>query len=307
MNFRSIVLLSVYLVFQSACGGKKPEERTTIAPLSEPVRVTFFSGSAKVFLNSQERSLELGMELSADDRIETGQNGSVEVLVRNSGLIKISKNTSVAVSSIQKEDGGDTNVHLDYGKVVTIVKKEKKNETYNVVTPTLVAGVRGTTFMTSVENPGGKNPGIACAQEECVVRVKVLEGAVAVRGRSAADEVVVEKNSEIQVQGTKAIQKDWVKPLGKESLSELKEMLVFHKSDIGGFENLVQELKKGSRELGELDSAGSITDVRETLQKSTMGSQNDELRKKAEERDESKYLQKNLAKEKLKLSPKESF
>lgn len=295
------------IIFLIQCGGKNSEEIIPSEAKQDPVKVTFFSGDVKILTNSLERKPELGMELTGDDQIVTGPTGNLEVLVRNSGLVKISKLSSVQVSSFHVDgDSSDTNIHINYGKVVTIVKKEKKDENYNVVTPTLVAGVRGTTFMTSVENPN-TSKGIACGKDDCVVRVKVLEGSVSVRNLDKEEGVILEKNTEITVPGKKTIQKDWIKPLGKDSLTELKDLIVFHESNIGGYENLVEELKKGSRELSELNSAGNFEDTKEALIKSSANRASDEIRRKAELKDESKFLQKDISKEKLKLDPKETF
>ncbi|MCC5813653.1 MAG: FecR domain-containing protein [Leptospira sp.] len=290
------------------CGGKAKEDAIQADSKIQPVTVTFFSGDSKILRAGVESKPAQGMELTAEDEIVTGLNGRVEVLVRNSGLIKISSSSSVSISSlIRNEEESSTNVHLNYGKVVTVVRKEKKNESYNVVTPTLVAGVRGTIFMTSVENPGAGAKGVACSQNDCLVKVEVVEGAVAVRHKESGQEVIVEKNSGIEVKGKKNLSQDLVKSLNQKSLDELKDMIVFHKSGIGGFENLADELKLQTRELSDLDSAGSLNEIKAINQKKAVGNTNDEARKIADETDESRYLKKDIAREKLKMDPKESF
>lgn len=292
-----------------ACGGKSKEEGVQNQIESAPVTVTFFTGEVKILHSGEEVSPSQGMNLTKDDEIVTGEKGRLEVLVRNSGLIKISNSSSVSVSSLIRDgDATDTNVHVKYGRVATVIKREKKNENYNVVTPTLVAGVRGTSFLTSVENPNDSSSsgGIACDKENCLVKFQVMEGKIAVRHKESSEEVILEKNSELSVSGTRKFHSDLVRPLGKKSLDELKEMLVFHKSNIGGFENLADELKLTTRELQAFDSEGDLMSAKEKVQKKSISGK-DEVRKKAEEINESKYLEKDISREKLKLPPKESF
>jgi hypothetical protein len=305
---RAIIAILILTTAVISCGGKSDKVTTQSDAASQAVQITFFSGDTKILKASVEKKPELGMALASDDVLVTGSNGSVEILIQESGLVKVSKNTSIMVSSLfRNSETSDTNIHINYGKIVTVVKKEKKNQNYNVVTPTLVAGVRGTSFMTNVENPNGNAKTIACAKEDCVVRLSVLEGSVAVRRHDSPEEVFIGKGSEVSVQGDHKLKQDLVKPLGEKSLNELKGSIVFHKSSIGGFENLVDELKKNSQELSELDSSGSLEESQNSLKKSSSNTGSDEIRKAAKQADETKYLKKDISKEKLKLDPKETF
>nr|AID56208.1 LipL45 protein [Leptospira sp. GIMC2001] len=305
---RNKLFILLVLLVMVSCGGKKSEDTVRTESSQESVQITFFSGDVKIMRDTVERKPELGMALASDDKVLTGENGKLEILVRQSGLVKVSSKSSVMVSAFMRDsDVSDTNIHIDYGKVVTIVKKEKKNENFNVVTPTLVAGVRGTTFLTSVENVNDNKKGIACGKEDCLVKVSVLDGSVAVHRNDSPEEVFLSKNSELNVPGNKKLSQDLVKPLGKNSLGDLKDIIVFHKSNIGGYENLVNELKNTSSELSALDSSGSLDEMQDRLQKSSSKTQSDEIKKLATETDESRYLKKDIAKEKIKLDPKETF
>lgn len=302
------IILVLLISFAISCSGKSEKVAADAGSIEQPVQVTFFSGDAKIVRKNVETKPELGMSLTSEDVILTGENGNVEILVRESGLVKVAKKSSIMVSSFLRDsENSDTNVHINYGKIVTVVKKEKKNENYNIVTPTLVAGVRGTSFMTSVENPNSNAKSVACAKDECIVKVSVLEGAVAVHRVDSPEEVFLGKGSEVTVPGSTKLNQELVKPLGTKSLEELKGSIVFHKSRIGGFENLVDELKKGSRELAELDSSGSLENAKSELQKSAASKSSDEILKTAKQADETKYLKKDISKEKLKLDPKETF
>ncbi len=288
------------------CGGVHKEEILTSESSVQPVVVTFFSGEVSIHRNGNERKPVQGMELSPEDEIRTGENGRVEVLVRNAGLIRLAASTSVSVSSFLRDGvARDTNLHLNYGTVVSVVKKERKTDNFNVITPTLVAGVRGTIFSTRVENSQSKKAG--CSPGDCVVRVEVLEGKVAVRKKESPKEVVLEKNTSLLSKGNEEIRQDSVLPIAKKSLDELKEMLVFQRDHLGGFENLIDEVKRASEELAGFDRGGDLDSVRKSVTSKVQTRTNDEVRKIAEEIDTRKYLEKDLAKEKLKLEPKETF
>jgi hypothetical protein len=301
-----LLIISLVLVPLISCSKAKEEVRSE-GPSATTVTVTFFSGEVTILTASGEKKPELGLEIGAQDTIQTG-NGALEVLVRDSGLVKIAKDSSVAISSLLRDgEVTDTNVHINYGKVVTVVRKERKSENYNVVTPTLVAGVRGTSFLTSVEKPGASGKSISCGVEDCLVKISVLEGKVAVRKPKEDREVILEKQSELSLRGSGTLDPSLVRPLGKDSFKIMKEMLVFHDTKVAGYENLAEELKRSSQELSQLESSGGLEEFKEAMEKKASANSVDQIKKMAKQADESKYLQKDISKDKLKLDPKESF
>ncbi|MCE9499717.1 MAG: FecR domain-containing protein, partial [Leptospira sp.] len=202
------------------------------------------------------------------------------------------------------------NVKINYGKVVTLLKKERKDESFNVLTPTTIAGVRGTSFLTSVEdlNDAESNKKVSCEGSSCRVTFAVIEGKIALTRPGSKEEIILEKNSQITIDREKKFSNKMVKPLNKESLKELKNMIVFHKNDVLGFSKLVDELKLGSEELREFESSGSLEDLKLKMSKRESSSNMaDEVAKTASKVDESKYVKKDVGKENLKLQANKSY
>lgn len=139
----------------------KTESNTAVA------RIVWILGDVKILSDSGERKAELGAVLTSTDRIVTGSNAGAEIMVSDSGIVKMSKNSNIEISTLMNPNGSDTNVQVNYGKIVTMVKKNQKTTEFTVSTPTALAGVRGTSFLTSVESPQGSK--VNCAKENCTV------------------------------------------------------------------------------------------------------------------------------------------
>ncbi len=296
------------------CSSKKQSDSTGVIeskPQTQPVRVAWIMGDASILRMDKEVKPELGMELSDKDTIITKKSGSLELMISDKGVIKISKNTRISVSSILSSEGkGETNVQVNYGKIVTVLKKEKKDETFNVTTPTAIAGVRGTTFLTIVEAPESeieKNQENPCGKKGCATKFAVMEGSISVKKSGEKDEVILDKNTEITVSREKALNNKMIKSLNKESLEDLKNMIVFHKNNLMGFSKLVDELKEGSEELRKLESSGSVEEAMQKLSKKESSNSADEIQKTANKVDEGKYVKKDIGKERLKLDSKKTY
>lgn len=296
------LFVALSLVF---CGGKQKEIITQETKIGE-VKVTFFSGEASILRDGNTLKPQQGMALLPEDEIQTGKTGRMEILVKNSGLLKVAPMTILSVAAFSSSEGfEETQIQLKYGSLVSVVRKEKKNESFQVVTPTLVAGVRGTIFSTRVQDKEGNET--SCANSSCVVSVEVLEGKVAVRKKSSTEEIVLEKNSKITTTGEEELAQKMILPLGRDSLEKMKDMLIFHKDSVGGFENLLDELKASTKQLAEMESMQTLEDAKKSIQSKAASKISDEVRKQVDEMDTRKYLEKDLSKEKLKLEPKNTF
>ncbi|EQA64789.1 sigma factor regulatory protein, FecR/PupR family [Leptospira alexanderi serovar Manhao 3 str. L 60] len=263
-------------------------------------------GDVKILSDSGERKAELGAVLSSTDRIVTGSNGGAEIMVSDSGVVKMSKNSNIEISTLMNPNGLDTNVQVNYGKIVTMVKKNQKTTEFTVSTPTALAGVRGTSFLTSVESPQGSK--INCAKENCTVRFAVIEGTIAVSKKGESSEVILNKNRELRIEKNQKLTDKLIRSLQSDSLTEMKELIVLHKNETFEYGKLVEELKSSSEELKILSQSGSVEEVRAEFQKREADRNNaDEVTKIAKAVNETKYVQQDVQKEKLKLNPKESF
>ncbi|ALO24512.1 MULTISPECIES: FecR domain-containing protein [Leptospira] len=278
----------------------KTESNTAVA------RIVWILGDVKILSDSGERKAELGAVLTSNDRIVTGSNGGAEIMVSDSGVVKMSKNSNIEISTLMNPNGLDTNVQVNYGKIVTMVKKNQKTTEFTVSTPTALAGVRGTSFLTSVESPQGSR--INCAKENCTVRFAVIEGTIAVSKKGESSEVILNKNRELRIEKNQKLTDKLIRSLQNDSLTEMKELIVLHKNETFEYGKLVEELKSSSEELKILSQSGSVEEVKAEFQKREADRNNaDEVTKIAKAVNETKYVQQDVQKEKLKLNPKESF
>ncbi len=147
------------------CGKSKAAE-------SKSMVVTFTSGDAKIVRAGQEIGIQVGMVVNENDTIKT-TDGTVDLQSRGGSAVRISQFTTVTVAKLAGGDNADTKISMKHGGLLASVKKTSAKETFSVVTPTAIAGVRGTTFR--VEMEVDKAP-----------RVKVLDGKVAMAPRVAA-------------------------------------------------------------------------------------------------------------------------
>ncbi|TGM08943.1 iron dicitrate transport regulator FecR [Leptospira barantonii] len=309
MNRSLLIAIScAFFALSIACSTNKSSGSDQVKTESDnaTARIVWVLGDVKVLSDSGERKAELGLALTASDRVVTGANGGAEIMVADSGVIKMSKNSDIEISTLMNPNGSDTNVQVNYGKIVTMVKKGQKNTEFTVSTPTALAGVRGTSFLTSVESPEGSK--INCAKENCTVRFAVIEGTIAVSKKGDSSEVILSKNRELRIEKNQKLTDKLIRSLQKDSLTEMKELIVLHKNETFEYGKLVEELKSSSEELKILSQSGSVEEAKAELQKREANRNNaDEVTKTAKAVNETKYVQQDVQKEKLKLNPKETF
>ncbi|MCG6144533.1 FecR family protein [Leptospira bandrabouensis] len=305
--------VAVFAIFFTACQKDSKESVTNVTEKTEQVSnvvVAFVKGDVVVIRESGQVKPNLGDVLTSKDTIVTGQNGSVEILVGEDGVLKLNKNTSLSVSqAFAANDGSrETEVNMQYGKLVTVLRKERKTESFSVVTPTSIAGVRGTIFLTNVENPSAKGGNVACGSGNCVVKYTVLDGAVAIRKSNSENEIVVDKQKTAEVGNETKLSDKMIKPMDKQSLSEMKEMLAFENTKMLQFESLANELKTNNEELQKLNIGSSAEELEKAARtREITKSKSDEVIKTAKAIEDSKYIKKDVQKDSLKLAPKESF
>jgi hypothetical protein len=153
--------------------------------------ITFVTGDAKVVHTAAntEDAAKIGMVVRESDQIKT-TTGTVDLQSRTGSAIRVREFTTITVAKLAGTDGNETRIGMEHGGLLATVNKSASNEDFNVVTPTAVAGVRGTTFSVDVED--GQRP-----------RVKVVEGKVAMAPRIAA----LEEYSEEEIASSKELTK----------------------------------------------------------------------------------------------------
>ncbi|EMN47921.1 sigma factor regulatory protein, FecR/PupR family [Leptospira interrogans str. L1207] len=169
----SSVLTTGLLVF-NAC--KKPTESSKAAATkgNSPSAVVVFSvGEAKILhADLTEEKAALGASLKTGDKVSTKQKSKVDIQFADGSAIRISENSVIDFDalSINSHGNSDTRLALVSGKVFAKVNKASKEDQFSVLTPTAIAGVRGTSFIVDRSK-----------SDKAVV--KVLEGAVTVAPR----------------------------------------------------------------------------------------------------------------------------
>ncbi|MBN2401197.1 MAG: FecR domain-containing protein [Spirochaetes bacterium] len=199
-----------------------------------------------------------GYAIKENSIIKTGKLSIIDIRYKDSGIIRISENTSMDVARLlSTENADETLLQMDEGKVFVTVSKLLKDSKLQVKTSTSVAAVRGTAFRVS------SNKGIS--------RVDVLKGEVKVN--PVKDDVIIEKIEKI-VEPDKTVQidqKDITKIIEKKKEIEI---VTLHKEEIAAIKEEVklikidntlnEEIKNEIKEIGiEIKPAEEIKDNKE--------------------------------------------
>ncbi|HRP68377.1 MAG TPA: FecR domain-containing protein [Turneriella sp.] len=135
------------------------------------VAIVFVSGTnANVVNASGTKKAVKGALVNQSDRIITGAKSVVDLLLPNKIVVRIDQNTTVEMRTLTTSPDGAQNdkLYLQRGLIFAKVAKLGQHSTFAIQTPTVVAGVRGTEFMTASDDKGGG-------------KVAVTEGRVAVQ------------------------------------------------------------------------------------------------------------------------------
>ncbi|TGL19028.1 lipoprotein LipL45 [Leptospira yanagawae] len=195
MKASKLTIVGLTILFTGLTVCKKPEAEVTEAP-KKPADlsavVVFAVGDSKIqHADQTEEKAQLGALLKTGDNVVTGDNGKVDIQFADGSSIRISPKSAIDFAKLSQDNAGttDTQIALVSGKVFAKVNKAKKEDNFTVVTPTAIAGVRGTSFI--VESADGKP-----------AKVKVVEGAVAFAPRVPAleklSEEEISKNADLK-------------------------------------------------------------------------------------------------------------
>lgn len=116
--------------------------------------LTAAKGKVNLRRGGKNVSFKVGDSLNNQDEIRTrSQSFAAYKYVDNSTTIKVFANSYVLVNASRKDRNLDKNVKVFSGSVFTKVDPKSKGS-MKVSTPTTVASVKGTEFLTSVNNDG---------------------------------------------------------------------------------------------------------------------------------------------------------
>jgi len=163
-RFKTIALMYLMISILTISCGKKE------VPVAEPeeqfiFKVQFVLGDVKIRTAGLEKAANQGDSLAVNDVITTGKKAVADLLYGKSGVVRISENSNLVVSSIADKSNNDTIMTMDNGKVLCTLAK-LKGTGFKVKTPTVVASIRGTSFTVLSDKKG--------------VKLSVVKGTVAV-------------------------------------------------------------------------------------------------------------------------------
>lgn len=170
--YRKMTVLSFIVIFAALAGGcgKKDvvEEKKTNA-----AKVIFAVGDVKVGSDSSWDSASEQMPLTEGQEIKTGPQSQCNIVVGSESYITVKENSHLLLATLFKDVSGveQTAVELRMGKTVVKPKKLLKGDSFDVKTPTAVAGVRGTQFV--VETSPAAQTKVAVVQGKVQMRRRI--------------------------------------------------------------------------------------------------------------------------------------
>lgn len=242
MSYKKFTYLSALIstLFLFSCAQTKKQLK------SMSVKVKFVKGQVKVLSQRAElKKARLGQSLKLGDKIFTKGNSSIELLVDQLGVVKVGENSSLEISTITKsKQQMHASLKLNGGSVFSAVQKMKKSDQFTIKTPTAVAGVRGTSFITEVTgSTSGIYPSGLRILKKIIpkTKVSVLSGKV-VLNDNFGSEVVLDKLSQIITQGKQKLARKAIVPISPQAIQQMKNMLVMKSKEALSYKFLVREL-----------------------------------------------------------------
>ncbi len=205
-EFKKISLIILLGFFSFSCGEKAPImtepqedeipapvkpaiiEITELAPVETPeykqAMITFISGNVFRLEDGEWVYAEIGEFLEEDDSILVESGSFCEIQFGDRAVIRVEEDTELALNTIDLKSGEATiGIELALGSVLCKVRKLADNDSFNVKTPSVACGVRGTEFSVNADSSG-----------DTVLAVK--EGAVAILPPELVVEELVDRAGE---------------------------------------------------------------------------------------------------------------
>ncbi|WP_411821934.1 FecR domain-containing protein [Leptospira sp. 'Mane'] len=181
---------------------------------AEEVAVVSFVKGEVTWTGSKKtgESLKFNQVLKKGDKVTT-KDGTCELQLATQATIRLAKFTEASIEDLLNPKSRQSTVKVFTGKL--FVKAHKTNKTQNklnIVSPTLVAGVRGTEFIVAAPVGEGADPDL-----ELKEGVYVNEGTVAVTPDKKGKEVLTGADEEVTLDG-KILKKQILNEYAKEKM-----------------------------------------------------------------------------------------
>ena len=139
--------------------------------------------------DDEEYRARAGERVPAGTRIRTGADGQAEIELADGSTLVVRDRSSIQLSGLQRQREKKTSLLIFFGRVWNRISRSiGKQARYEINTPVLVAGVRGTRFEAGVGDDGS-------------VRIVVQEGVVAVTDDQGGETVLREQEIEADTDG----------------------------------------------------------------------------------------------------------
>lgn len=173
INVKQLVILTLLTVSLGFCRKPDTAEATRMV-------VVLATGDSYVIRGQEKIKATVGLPVHQEDQVDVGQ-GRLDIQTRGGNALRIRPGTKGTIREIAGEAG--LKFELSKGGVLVAARKQSAASDVQVITPTAIAGVRGTSFSVSV-NEEGKN-----------ARIRVLDGAVALAPRAKTRKEIVLRDS----------------------------------------------------------------------------------------------------------------
>ncbi len=245
----------------------------------------FIKGDVKLERQGNIQNLEMNTMLLKDDKILTGKDAALDIILKDRGIIRIGEESVIEIKSLLEEN---LEFNQSSGTIITHLKRLSSSEKFSVVTPTSVASVRGTSFIVKVDKQTNNT------------NIALVEGSLEIKDNKGKS-VILDEPGEISISKDMEIRKENLKPLSKESLKLLKDLASADKGNVQEFSSFIQELKN-SKVYKEIQTESNFErKIEET--KLVQTQKNIEKIKSSEE----ETIKRNTAKDPLKIPTDKEF
>lgn len=168
MKKSQIILAALFAatLFTVSCG-EKEEKTTSIYGV-----ITFMKGDVKV----NQKAGQIGVKVVQSDTIAVKADSVAVIQFTTNAQITIESNTTIEIAKLLQNPDGKNNIAINQKSGSTFSKVIPGQAEYNISTPAVTAGVRGTSFRVAVDETGQKT------------KVQLLRGKVAVKKKAPPEE-----------------------------------------------------------------------------------------------------------------------
>ncbi len=149
---KTITLIAALILLYSC--SKKQDESPAVRP-DFSFKIQTVLGDVNISTAGVSRSASAGETVAMNEIITTGKNSIADLTYGTSGVIRISANSKISISSIVDKTSNSTTIDMENGKILLTLSK-LKGTGFNVKTNTIAAAVRGTSFLVESGKKGSR-------------------------------------------------------------------------------------------------------------------------------------------------------